>query len=215
MDDLRIALYPLGYIATLVFGSRLLIQWLQSERAGKSVVTAGFWRLSLLGNALLFTHSFIQMQFHVAIVQVCNGVIAWRNLNLIRGGASLKTLRFTLFVLAGGVLLTTAAFALQGEWFRIPVNMLQKHEGTEVAFFWHIVGVLGVVLFNSRFWVQWWDSEQKRQSVLSVNFWLVSLLGELFCLIYFLKIGDLVNLIGPLFGVVPYARNLLLSLRTA
>jgi lipid-A-disaccharide synthase len=69
---------------------------------------------------------------------------------------------------------------------------------------------MGLALFSTRFWIQWWCAEQEKKSYLSGSFWWISLIGESLCLIYFLKIHDPVNSIGPAFGLIPYIRNLML-----
>ncbi len=47
VDDWRIWLYPLGFIAGIAFAGRFLIQWYVSEKAKKSIVPRVFWQLSL------------------------------------------------------------------------------------------------------------------------------------------------------------------------
>lgn len=218
----RTTLYPLGYLATAVFGSRLLLQWLQSESKGRSVVNRSFWQLSLIGNALLMLHSLIQIQFHVCVVQACNAVVAWRNLNLMQTEGRRFSRRFTVSIFLAAICLTVLLFVIQGAflpggyhaWFRIPVNPWQQHEGSEAALLWHAVGFAGILLFNSRFWIQWWFAERDQRSYLGPSFWWMSLIGEVLCLAYFLRIGDIVNLIGPAFGMIPYFRNLVLLYRT-
>lgn len=221
IESWRSLLYPLGYLATFVFGGRLLVQWLQSETQGRSVVTRSFWRLSLVGNLLLLSHGIIQMQFHVAVIQAANAVISWRNLNLMDAQDKQYAFRTAFGLILGAVGLTTGVFFIQGlffsegiqAWFRIPVNSWQLLEGTQVSFQWHLLGFLGIALFNSRFWIQWWNAESQKRSFLGASFWWMSLVGEVLCLVYFFRIGDLANLIGPAFGVVPYLRNLVLIYR--
>lgn len=221
METWRSLLYPLGYLATLVFGGRLLVQWLQSEVQGRSVVTRGFWRLSLLGNLLLMTHGLIQMQFHVSLIQAANAVVSWRNLNLMEEKSEHITFRNTCLILFLALTSITCLFGLQGyffangseAWFRVPVHSWQMFAGSSISMQWHFIGFLGLILFNSRFWIQWWGAERQQRSFLGPSFWWMSLLGEALCLAYFLRIGDVANLIGPVFGVVPYLRNLMLTYR--
>ena len=68
-DQWREFLYLLGFLSSAAFGLRMAVQWLHSEYLGKSVVTPIFWRLSLCGNILLALHAFIQLQFHVFLIQ--------------------------------------------------------------------------------------------------------------------------------------------------
>jgi lipid-A-disaccharide synthase-like uncharacterized protein len=47
----------LGFIAQGFFTARFVVQWIASERAGKSVVPLSFWLLSISGGALLLTYA--------------------------------------------------------------------------------------------------------------------------------------------------------------
>ena len=42
----------LGFLGQACFFSRFLVQWLASERAGRSVVPRAFWYLSIAGGAI-------------------------------------------------------------------------------------------------------------------------------------------------------------------
>lgn len=220
VEEWRTFLYPLGFLSSLAFGMRFIIQWLQSEKAHKSLVPRTFWKLSLIGNVLLLLHSFIQMQYHVCIVQGWNGVISWRNLNLMQTVKPPISLHKVVGLLFGAFLLISFAFALQdwlfvqhGHWFHVPTAPWQTKESISVSIGWHILGAIGYLLFSSRFWIQWVLSEKKHQSQLPLSFWWLSLCGAFLSLAYFIRIGDSVNLIGPLIGIVPYVRNLMLLKR--
>lgn len=218
IDQWREWLYPLGFLSAVAFSSRMLLQWLTSEIKGRSVVMPAFWKLSLCGNILLALHSLIQVQFHVCLIQVCNAIISWRNLNLMQLPGQQITTRRTVELLITGILSVLAIFWLNGylflenteAWFRIPSTPWQTNSGLQIGFGWHILGFLGLALFSSRFWIQWWCAEQRKASYLSGSFWWISLIGESLCLVYFLKIHDPVNSIGPAFGLIPYIRNLML-----
>lgn len=216
-EQLRELLYPLGFLSALAFSARMLLQWLKSEAKGESIVTPTFWKLSLCGNLLLLTHAFIQVQFHVCLIQACNAVISWRNLNLMKPRAKQTNTLYTIFILIFIAALTVCGFLLQGyllddhtEWFRIPTTPWQMNAGKKVSFFWHIIGLSGLLFFSSRFWIQWWLAEKHKRSYLGSSFWWCSIVGESLCLIYFLRIGDPVNFIGPACGLIPYLRNLML-----
>jgi lipid-A-disaccharide synthase-like uncharacterized protein len=47
----------LGFIAQGVFTARFIVQWLASERAGRSVIPMAFWFLSLAGSTLLLIYA--------------------------------------------------------------------------------------------------------------------------------------------------------------
>jgi lipid-A-disaccharide synthase len=212
MDEWREWLYPLGFLSSLIFSARFIFQWIQSEKAQKSVVNPSFWKISLAGNLLLTLHALVQIQFHVSLVQASNAVISWRNLNLMNAPQQRKSLLFTIAMMSLTLLSITAFYWLQSlylpsdysAWFRSPLS------GEEVHPLWHALGAIGLLLFNSRFWIQWCEAERSQESVLGLTFWWTSLIGGLFSAIYFIKLGDPVNLLGPAFGMIPYARNLML-----
>ena len=75
---------------------------------------------------------------------------------------------------------------------------------------WLIIGFTGQALFTARFLVQWIVSERKRDSVVPVAFWWLSLLGGLTLLSYASYRQDPVIIVGQGMGLVVYARNLML-----
>jgi len=212
--DWRDFIYPMGFAANLCFTLRFIYQWLNSEYRNESVVTKGFWKISLAGNCILFLHATLQLQLHVALIQSVNAVISWRNLDLMK--KTHRNLGAVFFLFAALILFTLLLFYLQNPemmWFRTPTFFY--HIPPSVSPFWHGAGFVGVVLFASRFWVQWWSAEKAKKSVLSEPFWWLSLVGALLSITYFLYLRDIVNLIGPAFGLIPYSRNLVLIRRRA
>lgn len=217
-EEWRALLYPLGFLAALAFGSRFLIQWLASELQQRSVVVRSFWRLSLAGNLLLWTHSMIQAQVHICLIQVCNMVIAWRNLNLMQSKRPTAQLRTVVVVMAAAVAMTVTLFTVLNTelsnqpttWMRIPRLPWDDKTTVAVGAAWHLIGLSGVVLFSLRFWAQWWTAEHRHSSALEPSFWWISLVGAIMTVLYFWRIRDPVNLIGPVVGMIPYIRNLML-----
>lgn len=215
-ESWRELLYPLGFLASLAFGGRFLLQWLSSEIERKSYVTKAFWQLSLAGNVMLLIHSLIQIQYHVCIIQACNAIISWRNINLMESPAKQVSFRTVLYLLLAAAVAVSSVFLIQGyvlghyftDWFRLPV--WRDETPQEAGILWHLFGTLGLILFSSRFWVQWWYSEKAKTSYLGLQFWWLSLAGGVLTLLYFIRIDDPVNIIGPAFGLVPYIRNLML-----
>jgi len=51
------ALALLGFAAQGLFSARFLVQWIASERAGRSVIPMAFWWFSIAGGFLLFLYS--------------------------------------------------------------------------------------------------------------------------------------------------------------
>ena len=73
----------LGFAGQTLFFSRFLVQWIVSERKGRSTVPRTFWYLSLGGGLLLLTYA-IHRQDPVFIVgQSIGGFVYIRNLMLL------------------------------------------------------------------------------------------------------------------------------------
>jgi len=73
----------LGFFAQAMFSMRFLIQWIASEKAGKSVVPVVFWYFSIAGSALLLLYA-IHRRDPVFILGQSAGIFIYsRNLYLI------------------------------------------------------------------------------------------------------------------------------------
>jgi lipid-A-disaccharide synthase-like uncharacterized protein len=47
----------LGFAAQALFSMRFLVQWIASERAGRSIIPLAFWWFSITGGVLLFVYA--------------------------------------------------------------------------------------------------------------------------------------------------------------
>ena len=73
---------------------------------------------------------------------------------------------------------------------------------------WKVVGWLGNFVFTSRFLVQWYATEKKKQVVVPQAFWWLSLVGSLTLLVYSIYQKDSVFIFAYAFSWIPYLRNL-------
>ena len=88
------------------------------------------------------------------------------------------------------------------------ISYLENISNTELIFL--IIGFLGQGLFASRFVFQWIYSEKKGQSSIPIVFWYLSIFGGIGLLIYAIFRKDPVIIIGQIFGIFIYLRNLIL-----
>lgn len=70
----------IGLAAQLAFGMRWVIQWLMSERAGRSVVPEAFWWFSLFGGLVLFAYGLARGEPVIVLGQAMGSFIYLRNL---------------------------------------------------------------------------------------------------------------------------------------
>jgi len=75
--------YGLGYVGQLAFFSRFFVQWLASEREGRSIVPISFWFLSIAGATLLLTYAIWRRDQVIILGQSTGVLIYFRNLALI------------------------------------------------------------------------------------------------------------------------------------
>lgn len=73
-----------GFTGQCLFGSRFLVQWIVSERRGRSVIPVVFWYLSISGSLTLFTYATVFLHDPVFMVGQAGGCFIYvRNLILL------------------------------------------------------------------------------------------------------------------------------------
>jgi lipid-A-disaccharide synthase-like uncharacterized protein len=183
-----------GFTAQAIFTARMALQWAQSERAGKSVITPSFWWWSIAGSLMLGFYFALRGDPVAYLGQLFGTLIYVRNLWLLD-----VSRRWA--VAAMGVMLAVSACA----YLRLPAH--DAREGG-LPWLWLAFGFGAQALFTARMLVQWLASERAKASVVPKAFWWLSLAGGFALGVYFVRRGDPVGLVGQLFGCVVYARNL-------
>lgn len=67
-----------------MFSARFLLQWIASERAGKSVMPVTFWIFSIAGSAILLIYAIYKRDPVFTVGQSAGMFVYLRNLYLIR-----------------------------------------------------------------------------------------------------------------------------------
>lgn len=70
----------LGFVAQVMFTGRFVVQWIASERAGRSVLPFAFWTFSLGGGTLLLIYAIYRRDPVFIAGQVFSTFIYVRNL---------------------------------------------------------------------------------------------------------------------------------------
>lgn len=72
-----------GLIAQLFFTARFLVQWISSERAGKSVIPMAFWFFSIGGGVMTLVYGIVKREPIIILGQALATIIYIRNIMLI------------------------------------------------------------------------------------------------------------------------------------
>ena len=72
-----------GLVAQLLFTARFLVQWISSERAGKSVVPMAFWFFSMGGGLMTLVYGIVKREPVIILGQAMATVVYVRNIMLI------------------------------------------------------------------------------------------------------------------------------------
>ncbi|MBQ0787242.1 MAG: lipid-A-disaccharide synthase N-terminal domain-containing protein, partial [Oceanihabitans sp.] len=192
-------IYSIGFAAQLLFSSRLIIQWITSEKQKRVATPTLFWTLSLFASFLLFIYGYLRDDFAIMLGQGLTYFIYIRNLQLQNQWQKFpKVIRW--FLLLVPVFISIFYFNNN----TIDVERLFKNEA--IPFWLLVLGIVSQVVFTLRFVFQWLYSEKQKESSLPFGFWLLSLIGSTLILTYAIIRKDPVLFIGQLFGAVIYSR---------
>ena len=76
----------IGFIGQGLFASRFIVQWIYSEKKGRSSIPVIFWYLSILGGLGLLTYAIFRKDPVIILGQTFGILIYIRNLVLIYKG---------------------------------------------------------------------------------------------------------------------------------
>lgn len=196
-------IYGIGFLAQLLFSIRLINQWFLSEKAEKIITPILFWKLSLFGSILLFMYGYLRNDLAIMLGQFLVYAVYFRNLKLQNEWKS-SNLLLKLSVI--GVPILIAAYLL----FLSDMKLQDLLDGKNIAPWLIALGILGQIVYTSRFFYQWIYSEQHEKSSLPLGFWILSLAGSTIILTYAIFRKDPVLLTAHFFGGMVYIRDLFL-----
>jgi len=200
--------FGLGFFAQALFSARLLVQWITSERAGRSLSPLLFWQLSLLASFLLMVYGILRHDLVILLGQVVTYCIYIRNLYYQGRWANLpQVFRLAVFVFPFVAML----WLLLGQ----PASLARILKNDDIPLLLLLWGGAGQVVFNFRFVYQLIRMEKTKESVLPLGFWTISVVGSFMVISYAVSRRDPVLFVGQLFGFVVYVRNIMLLRRNS
>lgn len=195
--------FSIGFLAQILFSARQLTQWISSEKAGKILSPLLFWQLSILASFLLMVYGILRNDLAIILGQTITYGVYIRNLHY---HGFWKKIPVTLRVLAVVFPGLAICWLLTGETY----NFQKLLSNEDIPFHLMLWGIIGQFVFTFRFVYQWLYSEKRKQSVLPIGFWLISIVGSFMVLSYAIIRRDPVLFVGQLFGFIVYSRNILI-----
>lgn len=172
------AIFAIGFLAQLLFSARQLSQWIASERAGKILSPLLFWQLSIGASFLLMLYGILREDLAIVFGQVVTYVIYIRNLYFFGFWKKIPFI-FRLLILCFPAIALTI-LVTGGHRYNIHI-LLANEEIPPPLLLW---GIAGQLVFTFRFVYQWMYSEKRKESLLPLGFWAISLTGSLMVLSY-------------------------------
>jgi lipid-A-disaccharide synthase-like uncharacterized protein len=199
MEHINWVVLGLGFLAQGLFGARMLIQWILSEKAKKVVSPTIFWQISLLGSFLYSIYGWLRGDFVIIFGQIFSYYIYIWNLNA-------KHHWKEIYPFIRAIILFTPVVALGFVLYHSDTSFGRLFGHISVG--WLLFGSIGQVFFTFRFIYQWWYSKSRGKSLLPLNFWILSLIGTTITLAYGIFRKDPVIILSQLGGFVTYTRNI-------
>ncbi|BDX38293.1 MAG: lipid-A-disaccharide synthase N-terminal domain-containing protein [Bacteroidales bacterium] len=191
----------IGFTAQALFSSRMILQWIISEKHKKVLTPNLFWQLSLLASFLLFLYGYLRDDFSIMLGQVITYFIYIRNMQLENEWKKFPVwLRVFLYIFPAIILI-----------YGFNNNVIDRANlfNTEhIPLGLMALGVISQILFTLRFVYQWIYSERRKESHLPMGFWVLSLVGSSLIFIYAIFRLDPVLLLGQGSGLIMYSRNI-------
>ncbi len=196
-------IYALGFIAQILFFIRTITQWFKSEKEGEVISPVIFWQLSLLASILMLTYGILRNDFAIVLGQFVVYAVYIRNLQLKHAW---KKMFWVSRFLSIAIPIAYLGWLFLGDSH----NFSSILKNDDIPLYLMIWGTAGQIIFTSRFLYQWIYSENKRDSVLPLGFWIISTVGSLMIFTYSIPRMDPVLFAAHSLGFFVYIRNILL-----
>lgn len=192
-----------GFFAQFLFFARTIVQWFKSEQEGEVISPVMYWQISLLASILMLTYGIFRNDFSIVLGQILVYSIYVRNLQLKNAWKIMHPVIRTLAIVIPLLFIGWLIFGQNHNFSTILKN-------NNITLFLLIWGSAGQVIFTARFYYQWIYSENKKDSVLPLGFWIISSVGALMIFIYSIPRLDPVLFASHSLGFFMYSRNILL-----
>lgn len=202
----KYGIYGLGFFAQSLFGARLIVQLLLSEKKGKVVSPTIFWQLSLMASFLFLIYGIIRNDLVIIIGQTLSYLIYIRNLQLKNDWVKFPLIiRIIVFALPALAL----CWIVMGSENKLQDIFSNSDLSNPII----AIGAVGQLMLNLRFIYQWYYSEKHSDSILPLGFWVISSVASVMILTYASYRLDPVLLVAQGMGIFVYLRNIVIHFK--
>ena len=196
-------IYSIGFLSQILFFARTIIQWFKSEHEGKVLSPTLFWKISLLASILMLTYGILRHDAAILIGQILVYFIYVRNIQLKNDWKPMSpAMRLGILIMPAIIL----SFLFFGTDYSL-ATFFKNENNPLLLMIW---GISAQVIFISRFFYQWLYSENRKESILPLGFWIISIVGSAMNFIYGVYRLDPVLVAAHSLGMFVYLRNILI-----
>lgn len=193
--------YLLGVAAQSLFGVRVLVQWIASERAGKVQSPGLYWVLSMAASLLMMVYGWLRKDLTIIAGE-------WAVYFIYLWNVGAKGLLRPLPKWAVAALISLPAVILLAGWLHDgEFGPLVEDLGVRGPLL--VLGLAGQAVYKSRLLYQIVYSVRRGESLLPPGFWILAVCGSLLLIVYALIRHDWALLLGQM-GIIFSLRNLMI-----
>ena len=194
--------YLIGFIGMALYGSRLVVQWYKSEKAGKVVSPAIYWIMSSVGAVVLYIYGWLRKDLSIIFGESISYYIYMWNMSTM--GLYKKLPRIVFYLQAIFPVVILVLMMLDFSSFNTDFLNNPDVPPALLAF-----GMLGQFTFEIRSLYQLVYSYRRKESILPLGHWVLAVAGALMIIIYGIIRHDWVLVIGQ-FGIFFSIRNIMI-----
>ena len=194
--------YLLGLAGMGLYGSRLLVQWYKSEKAGRIVSPGAYWVMSSIGAVVLYLYGWLRKDFSIIFGESIGYYIYMWNIATMGMYKKVPRIVFVLQALFPVVIIALMMHdfpAFKSTFFKNP----------DVPPLLLSFGMLGQFTYEIRSVYQLVYSYRHKKSALPLGHWVLAVAGSLMIISYGIIRHDWVLVIGQ-FSIVFSIRNIMI-----
>ena len=200
--DSPVWVYLLGLAGMGIYGTRIVVQWYISEKSRRIESPGIYWIMSSIGAIILYIYGWLRKDFSIIFGESLSYYIYMWNISVM--GLYKKVPKFVIVLQA---LFPIAIIALIVQDMPSFVSTFLTNESVPPSLL--ALGILGQFTYEIRSVYQLVYSIKKKQSLLPLGYWLMSVAGSVMIIVYGVIRHDWVLVLGQ-FAVVFSIRNIML-----